>query len=451
MSGAKAPTGLSETSGCVAECMAMRLGAGAGCARRQKVAFAVAPTGETGSHFGRTPPSDGAQYVHRVSRVRQVIASYGLDVLIVVLALACAASTALRHDPYRPGDVQLNFEVAAVAAMVLTLLLRHRAPFGAPAATWLLSAALSFLDGRLIVGQAPLPIAGMVAAVLLGNLRSTRQARVGLALVASAAVVLVFNNPTHSMADFFFIPMLFAIGWLVGFALNERAEEAQAAEVRATQAERDREVAARVAVAEERGRIARELHDVVAHAVSVMVLQVGAVRHRMASNDTDGREALRNVEEAGRTALAEMRRLLDAMRRDGDELELVPHPGLRDVDSLLDDVRAAGLDVRLRINGDPVDLPPALDLSAYRIVQEALTNTLKHAGARHADVEVRYASGHLAIEVGDDGCGPATPNGVGHGLVGIGERVKIYGGDMSAGAAEAGGFVLRVHLPIDGR
>ena len=172
MSGAKAPTGLSETSGCVAECMAMRLGAGAGCARRQKVAFAVAPTGETGSHFGRTPPSDGAQYVHRVSRVRQVIASYGLDVLIVVLALACAASTALRHDPYRPGDVQLNFELAAVAAMVLTLLLRHRAPFGAPAATWLLSAALSFLDGRLIVGQAPLPIAGMVAAVLLGNLRS---------------------------------------------------------------------------------------------------------------------------------------------------------------------------------------------------------------------------------------------------------------------------------------
>ena len=311
--------------------------------------------------------------------------------LIVVLAVACAASTALRHDRYRPSDIQLNFEVAAVAAMVLTLLLRHRAPFGAPATTWLLSAALSFLDGRLIVGQAPLPIAGMVAAVLLGNLRSTRQARVGFALVVSAAVVLVFNNPTHSMADFFFIPMLFAIGWLVGFALNERAEEAQAAEVRATQAERDREAAARVAVAEERGRIARELHDVVAHAVSVMVLQVGAVRHRMPPNDTDGRQALRNVEELGRTALAEMRRLLDAMRRDGDELELVPHPGLRDVDSLLDDVRAAGLDVRLRIKGDPVDLPPALDLSAYRIVQEALTNTLKHAGARHADVEVRYA------------------------------------------------------------
>jgi signal transduction histidine kinase len=171
----------------------------------------------------------------------------------------------------------------------------------------------------------------------------------------------------------------------------------------------------------------------------------------MPQNDTNGRDVLKNVEEAGRTALAEMRRLLDAMRHDGDELELVPHPGLHDIDSLIDDVRAAGLEVRLRVKGDPVDLPPALDLSAYRIVQEALTNTLKHAKARYADVEVGYGSGQLAIEVRDDGSGPVTSNGLGHGLVGIGERVKIYGGEMSAGVAEPGGFVLRVHLPIDGR
>ena len=143
-----------------------------------------------------------------------------------------------------------------------------------------------------------------------------------------------------------------------------------------------------MAVAEERGRIARELHDVVAHAVSVMVLQVGAVRHRMPETDTEDREALRNVEQAGRTALAEMRRLLNAMRDDGDELELLPHPGLDNLDSLVDDVRAAGLAVRLQIRGEPVALPPGLDLSAYRILQEGLTNALKHARASQAEVDV---------------------------------------------------------------
>jgi signal transduction histidine kinase len=387
----------------------------------------------------------------RVSRIRHIAATYGLDVFIVAMAVASAVGTARRQDPYRPDGIQLGFEMAAVAVMVLVLLLRRRAPFVAPAATWMIGAALSFLDGRLIVGQAPLTIAGLVAAVLLGNLPSSRQARVGLVAVAAGATVIVYNDPTHSVSDFLLIPVLFSVGWLVGFALHERAEEAQAAQRRAAQAERDREVAARVAVAEERGRIARELHDVVAHAVSVMVLQVGAVRHRMPPGSGEDREALRNVEVAGRTALAEMRRLLDAMRREGDELELVPHPGLHNLAALIDEVRAAGLGVQLQVCGEPAELPPALDLSAYRIVQEGLTNTLKHGNARHADVEVRYDPGQLVIEVRDDGRGPGPSDGLGHGLVGIGERVKIYGGDMSAGAAETGGFVLRAQLPLDRR
>jgi signal transduction histidine kinase len=387
----------------------------------------------------------------RVSRIRHIAATYGLDVFIVAMAVASAVGTARRQDPYRPDGIQLVFEMAAVAVMVLVLLLRRRAPFVAPAATWMIGAALSFLDGRLIVGQAPLTIAGLVAAVLLGNLPSSRQARVGLVAVAAGATVIVHNDPTHSVSDFLLIPVLFSVGWLVGFALHERAEEAQAAQRRAAQAERDREAAARVAVAEERGRIARELHDVVAHAVSVMVLQVGAVRHRMPPGSGEDREALRNVEVAGRTALAEMRRLLDAMRREGDELELVPHPGLHNLAALVDEVRAAGLGVRLQVCGEPAELPPALDLSAYRIVQEGLTNTLKHGNARHADVEVRYDPGQLVIEVRDDGRGPGPSDGLGHGLVGIGERVKIYGGDMSAGAAETGGFVLRAQLPLDRR
>ena len=153
------------------------------------------------------------------------------------------------------------------------------------------------------------------------------------------------------------MPVLFAVGWLVGFALRERAEQTEAAEQRAARAERERENAARLAVAEERARIARELHDVVAHAVSVMVLQVGAVRHRMPQGAAD-REALHNVEHAGRTALAEMRRLLGAMRRDDDELELTPQPGLDMLPGLLEDVRAAGLDVRLVSRRSTADAAP---------------------------------------------------------------------------------------------
>jgi signal transduction histidine kinase len=219
--------------------------------------------------------------------------------------------------------------------------------------------------------------------------------------------------------------------------------------MRATLAEREREAGARVAVAEERARIARELHDIVAHAMSVMVLQVGAVRHKLPETLEEDRDALGRVEQAGRTALAEMRRLLGAMRNDGDGVELGPQPGLDALDSLVEDVRRAGLPVRLRVDGNPFPLPRGIDLSAYRIVQEGLTNALKHADATHAGVTVRYQPDELALEVADDGKGPATTNGHGHGLVGIRERVSLYGGQMTMGAAAAGGFILTARLPVD--
>ena len=385
-----------------------------------------------------------------MNRVRSYVTTHGLDVLIVALALAAAVGVAGRDDASRPDGLRLAFEVAAVATMIAALLLRRRAPLAVPAATWLGSAALSFLDGRLIVGQGPVSIGGMVAAVLLGNLKDVRQARVGLAVVVVSAICVVHNDPTHSTGDLFFTPLLFAVGWLVGYALHERAEQTEAAEHRAARAERERESAARVAVAEERARIARELHDVVAHAVSVMVLQVGAVRHRMPEDDAEDREALQNVEQAGRTALAEMRRLLDAMRREEDALALAPQPGMDKIPHLVDDVRAAGLDVQLDVQGEPVPLSPGLDLSAYRIVQEGLTNALKHARARHARVQIRYGAGDLELQVLDDGQGAATSDGLGHGLVGVGERVKIFGGAMTAGTSPEGGFALRACLPLDG-
>ena len=203
-------------------------------------------------------------------------------------------------------------------------------------------------------------------------------------------------------------------------------------------------------MAEERARIARELHDIVAHAVSVMVLHVGAVRHKLPDELAEDRDALTGVEEAGRTALAEMRRLLVAMRTAGDGVELGPQPGLDRLDSLVAEVARAGLPVNLHVDGEPVPLPRAIDLSAYRIVQEGLTNALKHARASHADVTVHYGSDELQIEVRDNGQGTSTSDGLGHGLVGVRERVKIYGGEMTAGTAPQGGFVLSTRLPLGG-
>ena len=394
-------------------------------------------------------------------RVWRFFAAWGLDVLIVGAALGSAVGTFLRNDAERPDGLALWLEAVAICVVLLVLCARRRFPFLAPGVLWVACPALSFLDGNLITSQAGVSLCGMGAAVLLGSLRNGRQSRIGLVIVLVGAATVVYNDPTHSPGDFFFTPVLFTIGWLVGYALRERNQQAEAAEERAERAERERESAARLAVAEERARMARELHDVVAHAVSVMVLQVGAVRHRMPPTSQEG-EALRNVEQAGRTALAEMRRMLGALRQGDDLLELTPGPGLDNLEALAADVRAAGLDVRLHVEGEPAALPRSLDLSAYRIVQEGLTNALKHSGGRRADVTVDYAPDALRLEVRDDGPGGvAGPDGqgrrqdheqgraLGHGLIGIGERVKAYGGEMSAFAAASGGFVLRASLPVE--
>jgi signal transduction histidine kinase len=340
--------------------------------------------------------------------------------------------------------------VPASALIALPLLARRRYPFAAPAAVWVLAAAVSFVDERLVVFLAAANIAGLAAAFLLGNLPDVRQGRLGLLVVVASAAIVIYNNPEHASGELVAVPLLFALGWLAGYALRERAQQAEAAELRAAQAEREREAAARLAVAEERARIARELHDIVAHAVSVMVLQVGAVRHKLPPERAGDAEALLGVEKTGRTALAEMRRLLGAMRDEGQDLELAPQPGLDGLDSLAAEVGRAGLPVRVHVDGERVPLPRALDLSAYRIIQEGLTNALKHAGAQHADVTLRYGPDELQIEVRDDGRGSAGSDGLGHGLVGIRERVKIYGGEMSAGAAAGGGFVLATRLPLGG-
>jgi signal transduction histidine kinase len=385
-----------------------------------------------------------------VERFGERARRHWFDVVIVLLAFAGALELVLRRDAEDAPDTTLWFCVPAIAVAVLTLLGRRRYPFGAPAAFWVLGASLAFVDGELVPFAAGVYLAGMAAAFLLGSLRDTVLARVGLAVVLVCAAAIIYNIPDHQPGEMLFIPLLFGIAWLAGFALHTRVEQADAAEARAAQAERERESAARVAVAEERARIARELHDIVAHAVSVMVLQVGAVRHKLPPELEEDAEALRGVEGAGRAALAEMRRLLGAMRSDGDDLELAPQPGLDGLQSLVAEVERAGLPVGLHVEGEWVQLPRAIDLSAYRIVQEGLTNALKHAHASRADVTVRYEADQVRLEVRDDGDGGPKGNGSGYGLVGVRERVKIYGGEMTAGPADGGGFVLSARLPLGG-
>jgi signal transduction histidine kinase len=395
---------------------------------------------------------------------RHVTREYWFELLVAVMAFAGTLELVVGRDTPGAPALSLWFSIPAVAGLVLPLFVRRRFPFAAPAAYWLIAGGLTYVDGLLIPFIGSLGVVGLASAFLLGNLRDDRQAGIGLAIVLGSIVVVVANIPGDQTAsDLVFVPLRFVVAWIAGYALRQREEQAEAADMRATLAERERqaaemrailaererEAAARVAVAEERARIARELHDIVAHAMSVIVLQVGAVRHKLPSALDEDREALGRVEHAGRTALAEMRRMLGAMRSDGDGVELGPQPGLDSLDSLADDVTRAGLPVRLRVAGERFALPRAIDLSAYRIVQEGLTNALKHAEASHADVTVRYQPDEIDLEIVDNGKGLATTNGRGHGLLGIRERVNIYGGEMSAGAVPAGGFMLRARLPVD--
>jgi signal transduction histidine kinase len=384
-----------------------------------------------------------------VSRLGELARRHGLDALIALAAVETVLEVALQDDGEQAPTTARWLAAPASALVVLPLLARRRFPFAAPASVWVVAAALSFVDGRLIPSTLASSVTGMVAAFLLGNLRDETLTRVGLAVVLGGAALIAYNTPGAAAGELVFTPVLFGIGWLAGFALRERAAQAEAAESRAAQAEREREAAARVAVAEERARIARELHDVVAHAVSVMTLQVGAVRHRLPEARAEDRDALRGVEQAGRAALAEMRRLLGAMRSDGEDAELTPQPGLDGLDALAASVTGAGLPVRLHVEGDALPLPRALDLSAYRIVQEGLTNALKHARASRADVTVRYRPAELELEVRDDGVGDGGADGTGgHGLIGIRERVKIYGGELSTASTAGHGFVLTARLPL---
>jgi signal transduction histidine kinase len=275
-----------------------------------------------------------------------------------------------------------------------------------------------------------------------------RGALLGLALTAGACAIYGVENhdiqtgkASELWAGAFFSLYLVAC-WLVGVFVHSRREAAAHA-ARAADLERE----AGRAVADERARMARELHDIVSHNLSVVVLQAAGARARTDPPGDPG--TLEKIERSGREALVEMRRLLGVLRADGEDADLAPQPGLAQLEALVAGVRTHGLEVELVVEGDCGGVPPAIDLSAYRIVQEALTNALKHAGRARAQVRVRRGADAVTIDVVDDGIGARAPaSDGGHGLVGMRERVALFGGDLRAEPRPEGGFAVHARLPL---
>jgi signal transduction histidine kinase len=312
------------------------------------------------------------------------------------------------------------------------------AVFGAVAGESLLGVSLDRPDSPLLVALA--------AAYAVAAYRDLRIALAGMAIALAGIWIGVAGQSTNNHSDFAFTAVVVSAGWLVGRGMRGRVRQTAELAERTRQLEEAREAERLAAVAEERRRIARDLHDVIAHSVSVMVVQAGAAEDIFARDPEGVLEPIRAVQETGRAALVEMRRLLGLLREDG-ELGLAPQPRLADLDVLAEQMRLAGLPVDLAVEGKPRPLPIGVDLSVYRIAQEALTNSLKHAGPARARLVLRYLEGEVELEVVDDGISSSNGNG-GHGLIGMRERVAVFGGTLEADRLATGGFRVLARLPL---
>ncbi|MFC4117253.1 sensor histidine kinase [Nonomuraea zeae] len=296
----------------------------------------------------------------------------------------------------------------------------------------------------------------MVFAVVIALCTAAYQARHPLPVLAAAvglAEVAVLIEKGPSAADLLYAGVFAGGVWLAGHALRIRQLSSQLSEQRAAQAEREAAWQAGVAVDRERARIARELHDVVASSMTAMALHVGGIRRILRPDQQAEREALLMAEQTGRQALAELHRLLGLLREPGQAAPHTPLPRLADAGDLLDPVRAGGLSAELRVEGTPRPLPPGIDLSAYRILQEAITNVVKHADATRIDCVIRYGEQSVRLDISNDGepprAGRAAPAG-GHGLIGMRERATLYGGTLEAGPCAGPGYRVTAVLPLDG-
>jgi signal transduction histidine kinase len=342
---------------------------------------------------------------------------------------------------------------ACYLATALALGWRRRHPL----AVWFFVAGLDIVQWLWLgasAGNGTL-VPGLVAGYSVGAFCGLPVAYLGVIGALPVSLVHELTNPNlptgRAVLRGVAWDLTFVGAWLLGAYVRTRRLYVAELRERAARAELEREERAAAAVADERARIARELHDAIAHGVSVMVVQAEAAEEVLDADPVAARGALRKVQRSGRVALGELRRLVGVLRADDARLQLVPQPGLSSLDRLVAEVRESGFPVGFRVEGEARHLPPGIDLSAYRIVQEALTNVIKHAGPARAEVLVAYRDGLLLLEVADDGAGPAATNGGGHGLAGMRERVALYGGELEAGARDGGGFLVCARLPVSPR
>jgi signal transduction histidine kinase len=389
-----------------------------------------------------------SEYFQAVKKLWPLVRRYWFDVLIVVGIAISVVGAVLGQDRRDGPGGPVWADVILAVAIPAPLFFRRRFPFAAPVAVGIAVVVASFVDGPFPRYDFIAFLSGCAAVFLLAQRRDRAQAVSGLALGVGVEAIVVRNDPRGALGELIFVSLIFAVVWTIGFTLGRKFEEADEARERAVRAEREREERARIAVAEERARIARELHDVVGHSVSVMTVQASGVRRLLRPDQEREREALLVVERTGREALAEMRRMVGVLRRPEEAPALAPQPSLEHLDRLVEQAREAGLQVDLRIEGKAFELPAGVDLTAYRLVQEGLTNAIKHAQAKRAEVVVQYSDGEVEVTVSDDGRGVGTGDGGGHGLVGMRERVSVYGGDLDAGPKPGGGYRLRAKLPL---
>jgi signal transduction histidine kinase len=352
----------------------------------------------------------------------------------------------------RPLNAILN------ALFLAALAWRRRAPLAAvcwAVGVYFLPTALVPHDITFAAGGIPLIFLTASAGYHCSRRRAVLAAAVAMAGLATITLTMPY---LRSPSAFLWNTLFMLVPWFGARALREREDRAATLAAALATERASKEVALRDAANAERAHIARELHDIVAHSVSMMVIQIGAARMQLQAGAGSAQEPLLDAEDVGRQTLDDLRRLLGVLRADepdardpGDDSVTgaqPPQPGLTQVEAMLPPLRAAGLDVEMEVDGEPVPLPAALDLTCFRIIQEALTNTLKHGGATRASVQLRYTPDALLIAVADDGTAAPPVDRVGHGLVGIGERVALFGGTAKAGPGRGGGWRVHVELPL---
>jgi signal transduction histidine kinase len=412
--------------------------------------YAISTAGLT--HTGQRGPYNAAMDETAAAQRRLL----GFSPRVVDAGIVIALMLVIQGDGFGLFGADASFHNppvnAAVALfMTLPLIWRRRYP---------LLAFVLVLFGLLVTftsdvtSHTPLVWASIITLVLaaysVGVYSRHNVASLAALALTATLIVIAFGGGLPAPPDFVIPYALLILPWLVGHTLRTRELRADAYRERAMRLEQEQTFATQAALAEERARIARELHDVVAHNVSVMVVQAGAARSILGTSPEEVREALLAVEASGREAMSELRTLLGVLSHEGDGVDLAPQPGLEQVQSLVQRVCDASLPVELHIEGTRRPLPPGINLTAYRIVQEALTNALKYAGLARTEVILDYRDEELKVEVLDDGPGerPGANKTAGRGLAGMRERVALYGGRLEAGPRLERGYAVRAWLPL---